>query len=122
MAPKIQGWTPKTDNLLRYNPSGQSTYKNNNVDVGSSPLLSSDQCHCGYDIIDRAFGHTFPSKLLNELQINGWIDDPVRGIKGKLEPARTTMDVQINNLLHSFVNNPFMDISKNDDDDAKLEC
>ena len=119
MAPKIQGWTPKTDNLLRYNPSGQSTYKNNNVDVGSSPLLSSDQCHYGgYDIIDGAFGHTFPSKLLNELQINGWIDDPVRGIKGKLEPARTTMDVQINNLLHSFVNNPFMDISKNDDDDA----
>ena len=67
----IQGWTPKTEFLLR------------------------SAHHNGYDIIDHAFGSTFPSRLLNELQVNGWVDDPDRNISGKMQPALTKMDADM---------------------------
>ena len=88
----ISGWTPKTDNLLGH-------HQNKNYD---------DERSCGYDIIDHAFP-TYISNILNELKVNGWLDDIDRGTKGKLQPAKTKMDIDMNNLLQSFNANQFMD-------------
>lgn len=59
--------------------------------------------HGGYDIIDHAFGYTFPSGLRKELQSNGWIGDDVQGVRGKLSQARTKMDVDMDKFLNSFL-------------------
>ncbi len=88
----LQGWTPKT-NVLLLDKSNTSIEDRNH--------------HGGYDIIDHAFGKVFPSQLLDELQTNGWIDNATSAQGGKLQPARTKMDVDIDDLLSSFVN-PFI--------------
>jgi len=102
----INGWMPKTDNLLL------GHHQNKNYD---------DERSCGYDIIDHAFP-TYPSNISNELKLNGWLDDIDRGTKGKLQPAKTKMDIEMSNLLQSFNANPFMDtnsqISNNNSDDV----
>jgi len=92
----ISGWTPKTDNLL-----GHHQNKNNER-----------SCGYGYDVIDHV-GHSYPSNILNELKVNGWLDDIDRGTKGKLQPAKTKMDIDMNSLLQSFNANQFID--NNDD-------
>jgi len=93
----MQGWTPKTNFLLRH-PLAQPLAEN--YRDANSP----DDQHGGFDIIDQAFGRAFPSELMDELQTNRWIDGPTRGTQGKLKPARTKMDVDMGNLLHSFIN------------------
>mmetsp|Transcript_11651 Transcript_11651/g.25530 ORF Transcript_11651/g.25530 Transcript_11651/m.25530 type:complete len:737 (+) Transcript_11651:75-2285(+) len=108
MTTKIQGWTPKTDFLLRC-PSSAHDHD----------AETSNDIHGGYDIIDLAFGRTFPSELLNELQANGWIENIEHGIKGKLKPARTKMDVDMGNLLQSFIN-PFIMSDDNDDNATNI--
>ena len=98
MTRNIQGWTPKTNLLL----------------LGGCCPSNSDDTSCeqnyhgGYDIIDHAFGYKFPTQLLSELQTNGWIDDTNGASKGRLKPARTKMDVDVDNLLLGFIN-PFTD-------------
>ena len=59
--------------------------------------------HGGFDIIDHAFGPNFPQKLLNELRSHGWIEDPVRGTKGRMTPSRTKMEVDMANLLGALI-------------------
>ncbi|KAL3790475.1 hypothetical protein HJC23_012031, partial [Cyclotella cryptica] len=80
MSTTIRGWTPKTTHLLRCNPTF----------VGGQG---------GYDIIDHAFGSTFPTHLLQELQSHGWLDDPTRGTAGRLARSRTKMDVDLDRIL-----------------------
>jgi len=103
----IGGWTPKTDNLLGH-------HQNKNYD---------DERSCRYDIIDHAFP-TYPSDVLNELKVNGWLDDIDRGTKGKLQPAKTKVDIDVSNLLQSFNANPLVDdkdkMSNNNSNDASV--
>ncbi|KAL7518109.1 hypothetical protein ACHAWX_005439 [Stephanocyclus meneghinianus] len=80
MPTTISGWTPKTTHLLRCNSASAGG-------------------HGGYDIIDHAFGSTFPAQLVQELQSNGWLDDPTRGTTGRLGRARTKMDVDLDRIL-----------------------
>lgn len=68
MPSTIQGWTPKTCHLLA-NPTNGG----------------------GYDIIDHAFGSSFPSDLMAELQTCGWMD--------RLCKARTKMDVNLDKIM-----------------------
>ncbi|KAL7492970.1 hypothetical protein ACHAWT_002065 [Skeletonema menzelii] len=86
MAEKLSGWTPKTEHLLFHN------------------------CGTGYDIIDHALEASFPLNLLNELRTNGWIggDDERCGDnkakrKGRLVPARTALDVNLQSFLGGFL-------------------
>lgn len=104
---KIPGWSPNTDLLLRH------VFPKSDEDC---PPLSSKPSrqifkgpavhgsHGGFDIIDHAFGYKFPSALLKELQSHGWVDNPTNGGKGKLNPARTKMDVDLSNVLIASVN------------------
>ena len=71
---KIRGWTPKTTLLLR-------------------------DTAVGYDIIDHAFGSRFSSALLQELTIKGWIGDPSTGAAGRLQNARTKMDIDLEKIM-----------------------
>jgi hypothetical protein len=90
----IQGWTPKTDFLLLCPIASSQTNERH---------VNGNHQHSGYDIIDHAFGKIFPASLLHELQSNGWIDDPSRGIIGsRLSPARTKTDVDLAGLLQTF--------------------
>ena len=85
MAKQLSGWTPKTEHLLLYNGGG------------------------GYDIIDHALEAPFPLHLLQELHDNGWIgsdgvkngDDKAK--KGRLAPARTVLDANLQSLLGGFL-------------------
>lgn len=84
MAQQLSGWTPKTEHLLLYNGGG------------------------GYDIIDHAFESSFPQHLLDELRTNGWIggdgeNDGANAKKGRLAPARTALDVNLQSLLGGFL-------------------
>eukprot|EP00984_Skeletonema_dohrnii_P017952 scaffold8280_cov123-Skeletonema_dohrnii-CCMP3373.AAC.2 len=90
MAKQLSGWTPKTEHLLLYNGGG------------------------GYDIIDHAMEASFPMHLLHELRTNGWIGGDESGgdtaKKGRLAPARTAADVNLQSLLGGF-----LDDNSNDD-------
>lgn len=84
MAKQLSGWTPKTEHLLLHNGGG------------------------GYDIIDHALEASFPLHLLHELRINGWIgaDGENNGDtakKGRLAPARTALDANLQSLLGGFL-------------------
>lgn len=78
----LSGWTPKTEQLLLCNGIGG-----------------------GYDIIDHALEASFPLHLLQELRINGWIggDGENNATKGRLAPARTALDVNLQSLLGGFL-------------------
>ena len=70
--------------------------------------------HGGFDIIDHAFGKSFPSSLLEELQENGII--------GALKPARTKLDVDLADVMqksffgNDYYNNTSISHEKNDND------
>ena len=89
---QLSGWTPKTEHLLLLY----------NSDKGGGG---------GYDIIDHAFEASFPLHLLHELRANGWIgggggsccDDTVKNNNGRLSPARTAADVNMQSLLSGFL-------------------
>jgi len=77
----LHGWTPKTEHLLLYNDSCRGR-------AGA------------YDIIDHAFDSTFPIQMLSELRANGWIGGKK---EGRLSPARTALDVNMQALLGGYL-------------------
>lgn len=109
MTNTMEGWTPKTSLLLRNTHTSKCSHDANGFHDG----------YGGYDVIDHAFGGSFPSALLQELQSNGWIFDPMSGIGGKLRPARTKMDADVDNVLQSFATS-FIASKSGDGDDALL--
>ncbi len=108
----IPGWSPNTDLLLRHvHPTLPSRQIDDYIAPSSgrpSGQILNDTAVCrghgGYDIIDHAFGYEFPSALFKELQSHGWVDNAINGGKGKLNPARTKMDVDLSSILSRGVN------------------
>ncbi|KAL7536258.1 hypothetical protein ACHAWF_005419 [Thalassiosira exigua] len=107
----VSGWTPKTDSLLLHHrpPSlpPPSSFPSRREIAGRRRRRRGTAG--GYDVIDRAFGPSFPPALLAELRAGGWVGggDSVGKFgseaAGRLRPARTAAEAEADGLLKGLV-------------------